>query len=109
MDEELDTRRQMDRTYPAVQAFLDRHIIQEMVEAGGSFGPLETCWGISLFVNDWITRDMARAILRSLTDRGYCFYARGLFTEDGEAAGAGYGLTPKGLEYYDRLCPEERP
>lgn len=100
------TINQMDRTYGAVQSFLDRHIIQDMAESGGSFGPLETCWGISAFVNEWLTRDMVRAILRSLTDRGYCYYARGLFTEGGEVAGAGYGLTAKGLDYYNRLCLE---
>lgn len=97
---------QMDRTYPAVKAFLDKHIIQQMAESGDSFGPLETCWGIAWFTNDWITRDMARALLRDLTDRGHCNYKRGLFTEDGQVAGAGYGLTKSGLDYYHRLCPK---
>lgn len=92
-------------TYPAVQRFLDRHVIQQMVECGGPFGPLETCWHIKRFKNEWITYDMARGILRSLTDRGYCYYQRGLFTEDGYTAGAGYGLTLKGLTYYQNLCP----
>mgnify|MGYP005830785413 CR=1 FL=1 len=96
----------MDRTYPAVQAFLDRHVIQQMAESYGSFGPLETCWGLSWFTNDWITKDMARALLRDLTDRGFCYFSRGLFNEDGQVAGAGYGLTKKGLEYYDQLCPK---
>lgn len=99
---------QMDRTYPAVRDFLDRHIIQEMTECSGDFGPLETCYPIRNFVNEWVTYDMARAILRDLRERGLCFYAKGLTTEDGEMAGAGYGLTKKGLEYYDELCPEER-
>ena len=98
---------QMDRTYPAVRAFLDKHIIQKMAERSGTFGPTETAYGMRTFVNEWITYDMARAILRDLWGRGLCFYAKGLMTEDGEVAGAGYGLTKKGLEYYDELCPKE--
>jgi hypothetical protein len=97
---------QMDATYSAVMRFLDRHIIQHMVELHGSFGPLETCFHIRNFTNETITYDMARALCRSLTDRGYCRYHCGLFTEDGHVAGAGYGLTRKGLEYYEELCPE---
>ena len=50
-----------------------------------------------------ITKDMARALCRSLTDRGYAFYMRGLFNEDGETAGAGYGMTEKGAEYLKTL------
>ena len=97
----------MDATYPSVIKFLDGHIIQRMAEMYGSFGPIETCWHIRCFVNEWITYDIARATLRSLTDRGYCRYSKGLFTEDGEVAGAGYGLTEKGLKYYDEPFPEK--
>lgn len=93
-------------TYSDVQEFLDRHVIQYMVESGGVFGPLDTCWHMKCFVNEYVTVDMARGILRSLTDRGYCRYARGLFTEDGMVAGSGYGLTPNGLKYYSELCPD---
>lgn len=95
---------QMDRTYPSVRDFLDQHIIQTMVECSES--PLEWCFGIDRFTNDWITRDMARAILRSLTERGYCVYRRGLFNEDGEVAGAGYGLTKEGLALYGSFHPQ---
>jgi hypothetical protein len=90
-----------------IQKALDRHVVQYMAEAAGSFGPTETFWRISRFTNEWITREMARAILRNLTDRGFCEYRQGLFTEDGEAAGAGYGLTRKGLVYYEQLMAEE--
>lgn len=96
--------KQMDKTYPAVKAFLDWHIIRKMAEGDSSFGVFETCWGLSCFTDEWITRDMACALLRDLTDRGFCYFSRGLFNDDGEVAGSGYGLTPKGLEYYGKLC-----
>lgn len=96
---------QMDSTYPAVMAFLDRHFVQHMAECGGYSSPCEWCFPLACFTNEWITRDMARAVLRSLTDRGYCQYRRGLFNEDGEVAGSGYGLTQKGVDYYQELCP----
>lgn len=94
-------------SYPAIQGFLDRHVLQRMAESNGAFGPLETCWSIASFTNEWLTRDIIRGVLRSLTDRGFCFYARGLFDEDGEVAGAGYGLTQEGMDYYGVLCPRE--
>jgi hypothetical protein len=94
-------------TFPEIQKALDRHVVQYMAEASGSFGPTETFWRIRRFTNEWITKEMARAILRSLTDRGFCEYRRGLFTEDGEVAGAGYGLTRQGLVYYEQLMAED--
>lgn len=100
---------QMDSTYPAVKAFLDRHIIQTMVECCDGFGPLETCFSLSRFSDDWITKEMARAMLRDLTDRGMCRYAKGLMNEDGEVCGSGYGLTQNGLKYYEELCPVAQP
>lgn len=54
-------------TFPEVQRFLDCHVIQTMAETGGSFGPLETCWPIACFTNEWLTHDIVRGVLRSLT------------------------------------------
>lgn len=91
-------------TYPDVQMFLDRHVLQIMEETrNGSFRRHEYAFHLSCFVNDWITKDMARAICRSLTDRGYAFYMRGLWSEEGYPGGAGYGITDKGAEYLETL------
>ncbi|MFB9149563.1 hypothetical protein [Roseovarius ramblicola] len=46
----------------------------------------------------------SRALRRDLTDRGLARYQRGLFSDDGLPAGAGYAITPKGLRY---LCALE--
>lgn len=88
------------------QEILDFHILQHMVESDDPYREFGgSCWYIRAFTNEWITRDIARAILRGLTDRGFCVYERGLFNEDGRIAGSGYGITSKGVEYYKRLCP----
>ena len=95
-------------TYPEIRRALDRHILQYMVEnQPGWCDPDGYAFHLSVFTNDWITKDMARAICRNLTDRGFCFYMRGLFTEDGEVAGAGYGVTENGRKYLAALFEAE--
>ena len=42
-----------------------------------------------------LTRKEVRLACRSLTRKGLAVYARCLFTEDGEMAGAGYAATEK--------------
>lgn len=42
-------------------------------------------------------KEVVRAIVRGLTDKGLAQYGRGLSTEDGEVAGAGYAITGSGL------------
>ncbi|MBR9766471.1 MAG: hypothetical protein GYB53_23880 [Rhodobacteraceae bacterium] len=91
-------------SYPAVQAFLDRHVLQYMHDNSGGRGYGFFAFHLRCFVNDWITKDMARAICRSLTDRGYARYERGLWNEDGETAGAGYRITEAGREYLAQLA-----
>lgn len=94
-------------THRDVQRFLDRHILQHMVENNPGWLEVGECgFHLHCFTNEWVTRDMARALCRSLTDRGYCRYMRGLFTEDDEVAGAGYAITPKGVAYLDELLEE---
>lgn len=92
-------------TYPEARRFFDRHILQMMAERGAPFGRTETFFPIRSFTNDWLPKEMARGLLRDLAERGYCQFQRGLFTEDGEAAGAGYGITEDGLAYYRELVP----
>jgi dienelactone hydrolase len=88
-----------------IQRALDRPILQYMEEMRPSgFRRHEYAFQLVCFVHEpVITKDMARAICRSLTDRGYAFYMRGLFTEDGEVAGSGYGITEKGAAYLETL------
>lgn len=102
------SRKDPDISYPAVQAFLDRHVLQYMHENSGGRGHDWTAFHLRCFVNDWITKDMARAICRSLTDRGFARYERGLWNEDGETAGAGYRITDAGREYLNSSAGHTR-
>lgn len=88
-----------------IQEALDRHVLLYMMEAQNSTFSRDGCaFHLNSFVEmPWITKEMARAICRSLTDRGFAFYMRGLFTEDGDPAGAGYGITDAGAEYLSNL------
>ena len=95
-------------TYPEVQKFLDRHVLQSMEECRDrSFDRHEYAFHLSFFVNEWINRDMARAVCRSLTDRGFAFYTCGLWNEDGMPGGAGYGITDKGAAYLETLFSDD--
>jgi DNA-binding Lrp family transcriptional regulator len=42
--------------------------------------------------------DVVRRDVRRLARKGYTAYARGLWTEDGYPAGAGYAITPAGRQ-----------
>lgn len=94
-------------SYQNARRMFDRHILECIVEKGeAAFGATETFYGLAFFMNDWVTKDLARALLRDLTDRGLCHFHRGLFNDDGVPAGSGYGVTEKGLEYYQELVAE---
>ena len=43
-----------------------------------------------------IPRELCRAVIRGLIDKGEARYHRGLWSEDGMPAGAGYCITEKG-------------
>lgn len=43
-----------------------------------------------------LPREIVRAVCRSLTDQGLAFYMKGLWTDHGQPAGAGYGITDAG-------------
>lgn len=91
------------RDMDSVRDTLDYEILSSITWGDAPFGITETYYRLSMFEGDYITRDMARALLRNLTDRGYCRFRRGLFTEDGEVAGSGYGITGKGIEHLKEL------
>jgi len=80
---------------------MDRVILADMHSNGSScFRQYDFFHRLSTLGDPrYMTREMVRAICRSLTDRGFAHYQRGLFTEDGEVAGAGYGITRLGLAY----------
>lgn len=40
--------------------------------------------------------ELARGALRALVARGFVKHQRGLFNDDGNVAGSGYGITPAG-------------
>ena len=46
---------------------------------------------------------MIRRACRRLRRLGLAEYMQGLFTEDGEVAGSGYGITPAGNSYLENL------
>lgn len=94
-------------TYPEVQKFLDRSVLQVMDEMEISSYDRQA-FHLSCFTNEWVTKDMARAVCRSLTDRGFAFYANGLFNEDGMTAGAGYGITEKGRAYLGEIISTQK-
>jgi hypothetical protein len=79
---------------------LDMCILSDMNNCTAVFGRYDTYYRLNdLGDPDIIPREMVRAICRDLTDRGMVRFRRGLFTEDGEVAGSGYGLTRKGLHH----------
>lgn len=90
---------------PQIQAALDLHVLQIMQEQCDSwYAPTEVAFSLRAFIAEpWITREIVRGVCRSLTDRGYAVYRRGLWTDDGEPGGAGYGITDKGVAYLKEL------
>ena len=60
------------------------------------------------FTDEVFHRDLVRGLLRGLTDKGLAYYAPGLFTYDGNVAGAGYGITEKGRQFLKDYFPAER-
>jgi hypothetical protein len=90
------------------QRILDRHVLQHMEECRDyGYRRTEYAFHLQCFVTDEVTKDMARAICRSLTDRGYAFYMRGLWSDEGYPGGAGYGITDKGAAYLETLCSDD--
>lgn len=93
------------QTLSDARRLLDRHVLQYMEEMRDQSYPREGfAFPLRCFVQDpLVTQDMARAVCRSLTDRGYAFYMNGLCDEDGNFRGAGYGITDAGAAYLETL------
>lgn len=87
-------------TIPMAMAYLDGYILQYMREnTPWGYGPGEWFFHLRCFTTDELTKDTVRGLMRSLTDRGLVEYRSGLVDEDGYLAGAGYGITQKGLDW----------
>ena len=52
---------------------------------------------------------LVRRVTRALARKGLVTYARGLFTDMGEVAGSGYGLTELGRQYLNRKTEANAP
>lgn len=77
---------------------LEDDLLITMLQISTAFSPLEACFHLKpLARRVGVTRDMARALCRKLTDDGFCRYQNALWTDGGEPAGSGYGLTPEGV------------
>ena len=63
------------------------------------FAPLEAKTGYD--------RRTVRRFVRQLARKGLAEYHRGLCTEDGEFAGAGYCITTEGIAALDKEKPDE--
>ena len=83
---------------------LERYILQEMFDRMGGWGFEEMFLSLSNF-SPPINKEVARGLCRSLSERGYAKYSRALTTDDGQFAGAGYGITKAGAEYLKTITP----
>ncbi|KEP68822.1 hypothetical protein DL1_08575 [Thioclava dalianensis] len=82
---------------------LELKLLGKMMTDPADFGRFDTYWNIKAFVSDEITYDIARAILRDMTNRKLCDFRSGLFDEEGIVAGSGYGVTEAGAKHYESL------
>lgn len=74
---------------------------------GSEFGPDGVAFGLRFF-EPILPREVARGVLRHLRNKGALVFMRGLWTEDGEPAGAGYALTDKTVREFRELEREEQ-
>lgn len=73
----------------------ERLLLLAMQEAGAS---PERCFTFAGLANlGALERLHIRRTVRALARKGLALYQRGLWTEDGEPAGSGYGLTEAGI------------
>lgn len=72
-------------------------------------GETHSYFPFSAFITQGLSKEIVRGVLRDLTDSGLCEYRAGLFRNDGEVGGAGYGITQRGAKRYFELAGEEAP
>lgn len=86
-------------THEAIEA-LELHVLQVMAESYAPFGRYETFYHFAALAGFGMSREVTRAVVRGLTDKGLCQFQSGLWDEGGEPSGAGYGITPAGYDHY---------
>lgn len=63
----------------------------------------ERCLGFDWFVGEeGLTRPRVQKAFKTLREKGFVVYLRGLMTDDGEVAGSGYHISSKGQDF---ICP----
>lgn len=75
----------------------------------------ESFWGYNIYFGlqriadrAGVDKETARFGCRRLRDKGLAVYSSGLFTEDGDVAGAGYSLTAKGRAAVDLIIQDKQ-
>ncbi|UXO93803.1 hypothetical protein Pan1_88 [Pseudanabaena phage Pan1] len=96
----------MSERIPQILGMLEDEVLTYIWEhaRNSSFGPDGIAFGLRLFENV-LPREVARGVLRNLRDKGHLVFMRGLWTEDGEPAGAGYALTASTVARFRSLEP----
>lgn len=93
-----------------IQAWIDERFLRRMAETNtGSYFEWFALPLSAFTTEPYITREMASACCKSLRDRGFARFERGLWTEDGDMAGAGYRITKDGVEYLKTLTTPSLP
>lgn len=80
---------------------LRMRLLADMRERGASQDFCLTHGGIGW--DGYVPRYVLSALLRSLKNDGLAFFMCGLWTDDGEMAGSGHGLTNEGVRIADRI------
>lgn len=78
---------------------LERAVLTVLINVGGR-NPELNFVGIRRIASETgIGAELVRAILRQLRDKGLAVYSAGLWTEDGEPAGAGYAASESAMKH----------
>lgn len=81
----------------AVIAELEGMVLYAFATADHSYGETDTYYSFLYLAKETgLPECVVRCVCRGLTDKGLLRFHKGLFSEDGRLAGAGYALTPKG-------------
>lgn len=79
-------------------AILERAVLAVLVEVGGR-NPETNFVGFRYVQRETgIGRELVRAILRQLREKGLAVYSAGLWSDDGEMAGAGYAASAQAMK-----------